>query len=221
MKGKADSHLAEVPATARAGFDYNKAMRIIIPITVVLLLFLSPDPGRADTLTCNGKIVTAADTKAEVTIKCGAPSWKEIRELERTIRISPDEKLKEFVTLEDWFYNFGPTRFIYILTFENRNLVRIRTAGYGFLEREADDVNCGGMRIFIGDTKPDVVSKCGEPTYKDYRKVQKRRETGFGEERVSINIEDWTYNFGPDYLLLFLTFENGRVVTIKTGGYGY
>jgi hypothetical protein len=188
---------------------------------IAIMLFLPLSSGRADTLTCNGKIVTAADTKAEVTIKCGAPSWKEVRELERIVRISPDERLKEFVTLEDWFYNFGPNRFIYVLTFENRALVRIRTAGYGFLEREADDVNCGGLRIFAGDTKPDVVRKCGEPTYKDYRRVQKRRETGFGEERVTVNIEDWTYNFGPDYLLLFLTFENGRVVNIRTGGYGY
>lgn len=33
---------------------------------------------------------------------------------------------------EEWTYNFGPSRFLYILTFKNGRLVKIDDDGYGY-----------------------------------------------------------------------------------------
>lgn len=35
-------------------------------------------------------------------------------------------------TIEKWVYNFGPTQFIYYLTFANGRLRRIQASEYGF-----------------------------------------------------------------------------------------
>ncbi len=34
-------------------------------------------------------------------------------------------------------------------------------------------------------------------------------------------IEVWTYNLGRTQFIRYLTFRNGTLVDIKTGGYGY
>ncbi len=36
-----------------------------------------------------------------------------------------------------------------------------------------------------------------------------------------VTIEEWTYNLGPNRFLRILTFRNGVLANIKTGGYGY
>jgi hypothetical protein len=38
---------------------------------------------------------------------------------------------------------------------------------------------------------------------------------------VEIQIEVWTYNFGPDRLIERIWFEDGVVVNIESLGYGY
>jgi hypothetical protein len=48
---------------------------------------------------------------------------------------------------------------------------------------------------------------------RDYRLVNERT--------FLINIEEWTYNFGPDRFIQTLAFENGELVSITAGGYGF
>lgn len=43
----------------------------------------------------------------------------------------------------------------------------------------------------------------------------------FQEKRLFVNVTDWSYNFGPNQFLLFITFENGRVTKVEQGDYGY
>jgi hypothetical protein len=35
-----------------------------------------------------------------------------------------------------------------------------------------------------------------------------------------VRVEEWVYNFGPTQLMSSLIFENGRLVRIRTLGYG-
>ena len=106
----------------------------------------------------------------------------------------------------------------------------------------ADNFWCGGKLILVGLTKYEVLNKCGEPNYKDfryekrikrdfyrdlfpsddlyrYRDRQKYREPLFVDE--GILIEEWTYNLGPTRFIRYLIFENGRIVDILTGDYGF
>ena len=52
-----------------------------------------------------------------------------------------------------------------------------------------------------------------------YREKELYREPYLAVE--DILIEEWTYNLGPTRFIRYLIFENGRLVDIKTGDYGF
>jgi hypothetical protein len=106
----------------------------------------------------------------------------------------------------------------------------------------ADNFWCKGKLISPGLTKYEILSRCGEPDYKDYRyekrikrdyyrnlfpsaeiyryrEREKYREPLFVDEEVLI--EEWTYNLGPTRFIRYLIFENSRLVDILTGDYGF
>ncbi|MBS1213696.1 MAG: hypothetical protein H6R26_2313 [Proteobacteria bacterium] len=85
-------------------------------------------------------------------------------------------------------------------------------------------VRCGRSLIVEGDYKLDVYRRCGEPYFKESRveyRAIRLRNPGLEQERwVPVNVEEWTYNFGPNSFMEVLIFENGRVVGTRTLGYG-
>jgi hypothetical protein len=98
------------------------------------------------------------------------------------------------------------------------------------------DFRCGNEIISVGDRKFDVQRKCGEPANVDMRQEIRKRNLGpvvFGpDNRIQIypgpflveelvTIEEWEYNLGPAKFIRYLTFENGFLVTIALGDYGY
>jgi hypothetical protein len=91
----------------------------------------------------------------------------------------------------------------------------------------AEALRCDGRIISVGDKKFDILAKCGEPTFRDWRE-EEVAETFYDPllkrivtRKVHILIEEWTYNLGPHSLVYFLIFENSKLAKIKTGGYGY
>jgi len=171
---------------------------------------------------CGNKLVSEGDSAAEVLLKCGKPTRKEVN-WEKIIKGADTDREHRFdVTVEDWFYNFGPQRWLYKLTFRNGSLVHIETLGYGSRESEQGKDCDKGRRMAVGDSILEVLHKCGEPLYKDIRVDEIRKKSDHGtEHRVSIVIEEWTYNFGPLAWIYVVRFENGKVVDIETRGYGY
>jgi len=89
-------------------------------------------------------------------------------------------------------------------------------------------LECGGRFVSSGDRKYEVRSACGKPVL-----VQKWQEELVVFEPVVedaleqlrssrvVNIEEWTYNFGPRRFLYFLRFENGQLTRIDSGPYGF
>jgi hypothetical protein len=128
--------------------------QLIRPLIAALTLLLaSALPAQA--LRCNGRVIDTDMGKPEVLHNCGEPTWVDRREEERIVRHcyrgdpSPDfhqeyheyryqrdgqwyTGCKIFVTIEEWFYNFGPNRLTQTLIFENNRLVRIETGRYGY-----------------------------------------------------------------------------------------
>jgi hypothetical protein len=47
------------------------------------------------------------------------------------------------------------------------------------------------------------------------------RCTAFVEDTIQVPLDEWTYDFGPDRLVQYLTFEQGLLVRISSGGYGH
>lgn len=83
----------------------------------------------------------------------------------------------------------------------------------------ADNFRCPNDNIVsTGDRISVVASKCDAPTL-----VSRREEPKIGEygRTVYIEIQEWTYNGGPDTLIHILTFRNGVLVEVQTGGYGH
>jgi hypothetical protein len=89
---------------------------------------------------------------------------------------------------------------------------------------------CGNKLVSEGDTREQVVSKCGEPAdIINMASVFRRpivygyrgRPYYVGENYVEVPVESWIYNLGPNKLMRRLRFEGGLVTDIETLGYGY
>jgi hypothetical protein len=99
---------------------------------------------------------------------------------------------------------------------------------------------CGTRLVSPGDTSAEVRAKCGEPSHTDSweeERIQREfvipyvpksgRSGGYSPYRepflvkTRVKIEEWTYNLGPSSFTRYLRFENGRLVEIFTGSFGY
>jgi hypothetical protein len=101
---------------------------------------------RADSLSCNQRIVSSGDTRYEVRAVCGEPDDAAQRIEYRTargrvagpckrdgakVRCSRSEEVVVEVVIDEWIYDFGRNRFIEHLTFEQGRLVAVRSGSYG------------------------------------------------------------------------------------------
>jgi hypothetical protein len=82
---------------------------------------------------------------------------------------------------------------------------------------DAGALRCGSELVSEGDIRPEVLAKCGEPADRTVY-YEKRR---IGSVTRVVPVEVWTYNFGRQTFIHFLTFENGQLTGIQTGGYGF
>lgn len=100
---------------------------------------------------------------------------------------------------------------------------------------QADDsFRCRSRIIQLGDTKAEVLLKCGEPLSRDFLGARTRGyfseglEPEGGESRGprggyverSREIEMWVYDFGPRKFIRILTFRGGILKEIRKGHYG-
>ena len=115
-------------------------------IVVVILLVAAASQAAESDFRCANKIIAVGDRKFDVLRKCGEPSNVEVRQEVRTrnlgsVVLGPERRIQfypapflvdELVTIEEWEYNLGPTKFIRYLTFENSLLVSIALGDYGY-----------------------------------------------------------------------------------------
>jgi Protein of unknown function (DUF2845) len=108
-----------------------------VAVALLLLVLLSATAlHAAQTLRCDGNVVSLGDIKFEVVSKCGEPAFKETRQKEREVVVFNQgkgtfESLRVTVTIDEWTYNFGPGGFLYVVTLEDGKVVSIESAGFG------------------------------------------------------------------------------------------
>jgi hypothetical protein len=101
----------------------------------------------------------------------------------------------------------------------------------------AQAMRCGSRLISEGDPREKLANECGPPTtvetweeerYYHYDapppSYQYREFERYGSAyrvKVIIRVELWTYNYGPSRFMDYVRVENGRVVKIYSGSYGY
>ena len=100
----------------------------------------------------------------------------------------------------------------------------------------AQGFRCDSRLVDEGDSSMEVRSHCGDPDEARQR-VESRvvsrmvnttcmKEHGPGvcsvmvQDVISVLVDEWTYDFGPDRFIKFLTFEQGKLVNIVSGNYG-
>ncbi len=113
--------------------------RVLLAVT---MLAVSALPAKA--LRCGTDLVVEGQTKFDVLLRCGAPSFVDgftqyalgapnfvtPRPLDSYYLTYPFPVSRE-APVEEWIYNFGPTQFMSMLIFENGGLISIGTLGYG------------------------------------------------------------------------------------------
>ena len=86
-------------------------------------------------------------------------------------------------------------------------------------------MRCGSDLVLEGDRKIEVLAACGEPAtidvWEETKRVRDYRWGRFWNLWETVVIEEWTYNFGPSRFIQTVRFENGRVVRVESGGYGF
>jgi hypothetical protein len=92
----------------------------------------------------------------------------------------------------------------------------------------AESIYCGNRVIAVGTSSAELQAACGEPA-----QVSKSSMLSGSAGRVrgsggmvagsaeDIQVETWTYNFGPDRLMERIRIENGVIVDMASLGYGY
>lgn len=176
----------------------------------------------SESMKCGNRLVSIGDNKAEVFIRCGAPVWQD--DWADDI-IEHREGLGErFITTERerWVYNFGAHSFLRFLLFENGRLVNIATGERGYEEQPLPSTPCDPGRFRVGLSQYELLQQCGAPFLKDSRREEQEFQIDRGmRKRVLKRVDEWTYNLGPDQFLRILTFENGKLVDVRTGDHGF
>ncbi len=115
---------------------------------------------------------------------------------------------------------------------------------FTFTDAGATSLRCGVRLITEGDFKARVLAECGEPDHVEVWEEERiygfrnhpsyygiyedydygRQDYRYGKPyriKKLVIIEEWTYNHGRGRFMDHLRLENGIVVDITSGDYGY
>jgi Protein of unknown function (DUF2845) len=91
----------------------------------------------------------------------------------------------------------------------------------------ADGIRCGSRLLMIGDSSTELAALCDKPAQTQHSKGYRSGTTRAGVRSTDSNTDDlvnvdiWTYNFGPNKFMQRVRIEDGVIVAIDTLGYGY
>jgi NADPH-dependent 2,4-dienoyl-CoA reductase/sulfur reductase-like enzyme len=110
--------------------------RIVIVASVLQVILLAAAVGTVLALDCHGRLVVIGASPWEVKERCGEPSAIEdgVKHLPQRA-YDPVSQATVYILVpvqqSIWTYNFGSTRFLYYLTFQEGKLIDITTGDYG------------------------------------------------------------------------------------------
>jgi len=191
---------------------------VLFVSTGCLTIGLFSPRARAFELRCDDGVVEMEDSKYLITHKCGEPTYTETSQVSR-IAESRQGVVQTFVTVEDWLYNFGPQRFVVVLTFENDKLIGMRSFGKGRARHDEPDFN---KKVDIGDPSVRLLLLYGPPSHKE-----ERVETWVMHHKSGVTlprqraVEIWTYNLGPHRFMRIYRLVDGRLVGKRRGEKGF
>jgi hypothetical protein len=137
-------NLCGIFAQARKGCMKSSKSEIL---GIIAILILTTCAGHAQSMRCGSRLISEGDPREKLLKECGPPSdvesWDEER-FEYFDRPPPSRLYNEFerygnayrvrawIHVELWTYNYGPSRFIDYVRLENGIVRRIYSGGYGY-----------------------------------------------------------------------------------------
>jgi len=205
-----------------------------------IIALLAAPVARANdvSMPCEGGRVELGSNTIDVLGRCGRPAMATTeREEHGSKSTSPDhwEKTERRVSvvIDHWTYDFGSNRFLYLVTLEGGHVIRLEQGPYGTGSvPEGAQVpmipraTCSPNSFRGGESAYELAARCGDPAVRDVRE-ETRTEAVHPRPGVedfvsrTFTTELWTYDLGPSQFVRFVLLEEGRVVKISTGGYGY
>ena len=116
-------------------------------LVIIALLTLIAWEAHAQAMRCGSRLISEGDPREKVLNECGQPSdveaWEEerydyfdrpppsrlYREFER---YGNAYRVRAFIRVEIWTYNYGPSRFVDYVRMENSIVRKIYSGGYGY-----------------------------------------------------------------------------------------
>lgn len=91
---------------------------------------------------------------------------------------------------------------------------------------EAAAMRCGQKLITEGDHESKLLRYCGEPISVESRVAPRIFVSDDGQGFIPgypeyVQVQEWTYNFGPRKFMRQVRIENGFVTEITSLGYGF
>ena len=174
------------------------------------------------TLHCGNRLVDEGDPQYYVANHCPRPFWVE--------RWTAPESYDYYSgpyggynharpQYEAWYINFGARKLMRRLVFYNGYLVREQTLGRGVGFRPGSR-SCSARELgHAGETAGEIFANCGEPDHIYDEPVQvypNRRGAAYGRRGgIVVYRTRWIYNYGSRRSDRELTFEDGRLLTIR------
>jgi hypothetical protein len=164
---------------------------------------------------CDGQIVEEGERQIEVQRACGQPDFRDA--WDEYLLYTPYPAAH----VEEWYYNFGPSRLVQLLKFRNGRLSQIESAGYGYARVPGS--GCDPKDIDFGISHFELIARCGYPSSQE-RRIELRSQRLSGDRYsypVGTRVDEWVYNFGPGHFLRHVTLVDGRVDKVEIGDRGW
>jgi hypothetical protein len=187
--------------------------------------------GTESSIRCRGGVVAVGDPTIDLLGKCGVPRLREVVAYDTgaVLTMGPVFGRAAVGTTERWTYDFGPQQFAMTVTVEGGKVFQVERGNRGYERQEEAPppiprAACDSSRIQVGDSKLDLLSRCGDPALVELRKENVTagpREAVLLSRAIPKDVEVWTYDFGPQQLVRFAVLADGVVIRVDTGAHGY
>lgn len=164
-------------------------------------------------LRCGSRVIDRGTLDLQVVSRCGQPYWRSERgELLVRSEGGPVEQRVER-RVEDWYYNFGPSRLVVRLRFVDAVLEAEETLGYGQPNLGG---RCNAAALQQGLSEGELVLRCGAPLRRRTTYADQIVRDGFGQARVQPRPrEEWWFRRDDSRFLARVILGDGRVESVE------
>lgn len=166
----------------------------------------------ASALRCASRVIDAGMRDVEVLSRCGEPYWRAPRG-ELVIQGEGSAVERRFERwIEDWYFNFGPSRLVVRLRFVDGVLEAEETLGYG---QPGIGGRCTSTALQRGVSEGELVLRCGAPLRRRSTYADQILRDGLGQARLQPRPrEEWWLRRDDSRGLARVILDDGRVASV-------